>query len=108
MRLSTVILAALFCCSCASAATIYIDSQQGLFTSFDGLATVAITPHPLWEGNHPVNPGDPPTLDELREHGARGLARYKLPDRIRIIDQMPLNATHKLDRRTLAAIEQQS
>jgi hypothetical protein len=59
MRLSTVILAALFCCSCASAATIYIDSQQGLFTSFDGLATVAITPHPLWEGNHPVNPGDP-------------------------------------------------
>ena len=54
----------------------------------------------------PVNPGDPPTLEELREHGAHGLARYKLPERIRIIDEMPLNATHKLDRRTLAAAEQ--
>jgi acyl-CoA synthetase (AMP-forming)/AMP-acid ligase II len=33
------------------------------------------------------------------------LARYKLPERIRIIDEMPLNATHKLDRRTLAELE---
>ena len=56
----------------------------------------------------PVNPGDPPTLDELREHGAHGLARYKLPERIRIIDAMPLNATHKLDRRSLAALEQEN
>ena len=54
----------------------------------------------------PVDANDPPTLDELRAHGAVGLARYKLPERIRIIDEMPLNATHKLDRRTLAAIEQ--
>jgi acyl-CoA synthetase (AMP-forming)/AMP-acid ligase II len=56
----------------------------------------------------PVDANDPPTLDELRAHGAVGLARYKLPERIRIIDEMPLNATHKLDRRTLAAIEQAS
>ena len=53
----------------------------------------------------PVDPNDPPTLDELRTHGAVGLARYKLPERIRIIDEMPLNATHKLDRRTLAEVE---
>jgi hypothetical protein len=42
----------------ASAATILIDSQQGLFTSFAGVETVAITPHPAWEPNNPTNPGD--------------------------------------------------
>ena len=53
----------------------------------------------------PADPGDPPTLEELRTHGAEGLARYKLPERIRIIDEMPLNATHKLDRRALAELD---
>ncbi len=45
-------------CGAASAATIAIDSRQGLFTSFAGLETVAISPHSAWEPNHPVNPGD--------------------------------------------------
>ncbi len=45
-------------CSAASAATIVIDSEAGLFTSFAGVETVAITPHAAWEPNHPVNPGD--------------------------------------------------
>jgi acyl-CoA synthetase (AMP-forming)/AMP-acid ligase II len=49
---------------------------------------------------------DPPTLDDLREFGERGLARYKLPERLRLIDEMPLNASHKLDRRALRAIEE--
>lgn len=53
----------------------------------------------------PTDPHDPPSLDELRDHGARGLARYKLPEAVRVITEMPLNATHKLDRRSLAAIE---
>jgi hypothetical protein len=43
----------------ASAATITLDSQQGLFTSFAGVDTVSITPHPAWEPDHPINPGDP-------------------------------------------------
>jgi acyl-CoA synthetase (AMP-forming)/AMP-acid ligase II len=50
----------------------------------------------------PRDPADPPTLDELRSFGESGLARYKLPERIRIVERMPLNATDKLDRRTLA------
>jgi acyl-CoA synthetase (AMP-forming)/AMP-acid ligase II len=53
----------------------------------------------------PVDPNDPPTLEELRAHGAQGLARYKLPERLRTIDEMPLNATHKLDRLTLAQLD---
>jgi acyl-CoA synthetase (AMP-forming)/AMP-acid ligase II len=55
----------------------------------------------------PRDPADPPTLDELRTHGERGLARFKLPERLRIVDHMPLNATDKLDRRALAAIDRE-
>jgi acyl-CoA synthetase (AMP-forming)/AMP-acid ligase II len=53
----------------------------------------------------PRDPADPPSLDELRSFGEGGLARFKLPERIRIVERMPLNATDKLDRRTLAAVE---
>lgn len=52
----------------------------------------------------PVDPADPPTLDDLRDFAHDTLARFKLPERIRTIDALPLNATDKLDRRTLAQI----
>jgi len=42
----------------AQAAPILLNSQAGLATSTAAL-TVAITPHPLWQPNGPVNPGDP-------------------------------------------------
>src|ERR1035438_6335533 len=58
MNSPTVILSAMAWCGMASAATIAIDSQQGLFTSFASVETVAIEPHSLWEPNNPVNPGD--------------------------------------------------
>jgi acyl-CoA synthetase (AMP-forming)/AMP-acid ligase II len=51
------------------------------------------------------DPADPPSLEELRAHGEASLARFKLPERIRVVDHMPLNATDKLDRRTLAERE---
>jgi acyl-CoA synthetase (AMP-forming)/AMP-acid ligase II len=51
----------------------------------------------------PRDPASPPTLDELRAHGERGLARFKLPEDIRILERMPLNASDKLDRRALRA-----
>ena len=50
----------------------------------------------------PRNPADPPSLDDLRAHGEQGLARFKLPEAVRVVDTLPLNATDKLDRRTLA------
>ncbi|HEV8297279.1 MAG TPA: class I adenylate-forming enzyme family protein [Acidimicrobiales bacterium] len=55
----------------------------------------------------PRRADDPPTLDDLRSFGASELAKYKLPERIRIVDDMPLNSGHKLDRRTLAARERE-
>jgi hypothetical protein len=39
------------------AATINLDSRAGLPNTLSG-GTVAITAHPAWQSNHPVNPGD--------------------------------------------------
>ena len=44
---------------------------------------------------------DPPTLDELRAFAAPNLAAYKLPEAIRIVDELPLTDMHKVDRRRL-------
>jgi len=52
----------------------------------------------------PTDPADAPSLDELRDFAHDKLARFKLPERIRTIEALPLNATDKLDRRTLAQI----
>ncbi len=50
------------------------------------------------------DPDDPPTLAELREHAVDGLAGYKLPEVIRIVDALPMTAMDKLDRRALGAL----
>jgi hypothetical protein len=55
---SRIVILAAICGWMASANPVYIDSRQGLFTSFADLPTVAIAPHAEWEPNHPVNPGD--------------------------------------------------
>lgn len=49
----------------------------------------------------PVDPTDPPVLDELRRFGAPRLASFKLPERLRLVDQLPLTAMQKLDRRNI-------
>ena len=53
----------------------------------------------------PADPGDPPTLDELRAHGEQGLAAYKLPEAVRLVVALPTNATDKVDRKALVAGE---
>ena len=49
----------------------------------------------------PRDAGDLPSLDDLREFAHDRLARFKMPERLRTIDALPLNATDKLDRREL-------
>jgi acyl-CoA synthetase (AMP-forming)/AMP-acid ligase II len=46
---------------------------------------------------------DPPTLEALRTFSAERLARYKLPEELRVVDALPLTAMDKVDRRRLAA-----
>jgi acyl-CoA synthetase (AMP-forming)/AMP-acid ligase II len=53
----------------------------------------------------PRDPADPPTLDDLRTFAADKLARYKLPEHVRYADEIPMNSSYKVDRRTLKDIE---
>jgi acyl-coenzyme A synthetase/AMP-(fatty) acid ligase len=45
-----------------------------------------------------------PTAEELREYVAEGIAAYKVPEQIHLVDQLPLNPVGKLDRKQLHAI----
>jgi fatty-acyl-CoA synthase len=50
-----------------------------------------------------LNPGTTLTRDALAEFARGGLAGYKLPKQIRILDAIPLTANRKPDRRALVA-----
>ena len=69
-------------------------------------AGAAPMPHPVYGETvclFVVSAGEtPPGLNDIRRHFKdRGLARYKLPERLELIDTMPLIGVGKLDRGTL-------
>jgi acyl-CoA synthetase (AMP-forming)/AMP-acid ligase II len=51
----------------------------------------------------PVDVAAPPTLDDLRTFGGARLAKYKLPEDLRLVDELPLTPMQKVDRRALRA-----
>jgi acyl-CoA synthetase (AMP-forming)/AMP-acid ligase II len=51
----------------------------------------------------PTERDEPPSLDDLRAFADGRLARYKLPEAVELVDDLPLTAMQKLDRRALAA-----
>lgn len=51
-------------------------------------------------------PGSRPTLDGLNTFAAQGLARYKLPKRLVLVDELPRNVTGKLSREQLRSDHQ--
>ena len=46
----------------------------------------------------------PVTLEELRSHCRDLIAYFKLPERLAVVDDIPYNATGKVDRRLLAEL----
>jgi fatty-acyl-CoA synthase len=48
-----------------------------------------------------VRPGGAVTLEELREHCARSIARYKAPRSLVVVDELPRNSTGKVSRTAL-------
>jgi acyl-CoA synthetase (AMP-forming)/AMP-acid ligase II len=50
----------------------------------------------------PTDPATPPSLEQVRAFGAEHLARHELPERLLVVDALPLTAAEKLDRRALA------
>ncbi len=84
---------------------------EAVLEGHPGVGRVAVVPRPdpvMGEvGVAVVVPSDrdrPPTLDELRSFAAPRLARFKLPEAIAVVDDLPLTAMHKLDRRAVEAM----
>lgn len=50
----------------------------------------------------PTDPENPPTLEELRSWCSERLASYKAPDAVVVLDELPLTAMSKVDKRALA------
>ena len=53
----------------------------------------------------PRDPADPPLLDELRTFGAEHIAKFKLPEALRVVDALPMTAMLKIDKRALTRAE---
>jgi acyl-CoA synthetase (AMP-forming)/AMP-acid ligase II len=87
---------------------VYPLEVEAVLASHPKVEHVAVVPRPdpvMGEvGVAVVVPSDRqtlPSLDELREFAGDRLAHHKLPEELRLIDVMPLNASHKIDRRVL-------
>ncbi len=52
----------------------------------------------------PLDIDNPPTLEEIRQFGEKDLALYKLPEALTYIQEIPRNATDKIDRKRLKEI----
>ena len=50
----------------------------------------------------PTDPAEPPTLIELQNWCRAHIADYKAPEHLVILDELPLNATNKVDKTALA------
>lgn len=91
---------------------VYPLEVEGVLSTAAGVSQVAIAPRPDQVMGEigvavvvPTDPAAPPTLETLRTHAASELARYKLPEAVRVVDALPVNVTDKLDRRALAERE---
>jgi acyl-CoA synthetase (AMP-forming)/AMP-acid ligase II len=94
---------------------VYPLEVEAVLSDHPGVAAVAVVPRPdevMGEIGVAVvvatDPASPPALDDLRAFAAVSLAAYKLPEAVRVVDRLPVNATDKLDRRALLEIERRS
>jgi acyl-CoA synthetase (AMP-forming)/AMP-acid ligase II len=55
----------------------------------------------------PADPDAPPTLAGLRGHAGASLAHHKLPEDLVLVDEIPLTAMQKVDRRRLSELVQE-
>lgn len=85
-----------------------VESVLGQHPKVDQIAIVPVADEVMGEVGVavvvPRDPADPPSLDDLRDFAHDRLARFKMPEQVRTIDALPLNATDKLDRRELARL----
>jgi acyl-CoA synthetase (AMP-forming)/AMP-acid ligase II len=89
---------------------VYPMEVEAVLGQHPAVADVAVVPRP-----DPVmgelgvaavvaaDPAAPPALAELRAFAADRLASYKLPDDVVVVDELPLTAGQKIDRKALTA-----
>nr|WP_202449540.1 long-chain fatty acid--CoA ligase [Streptomyces sp. SID4917] len=94
---------------------VYPAEVEHALATMPGVLDVAVVgvPDPQWGETVAaviaVAEGSRITLDDVRDHAARHLARYKLPRRLKVVDAVPRNGSGKLDKpviRQVAAEEQ--
>jgi acyl-CoA synthetase (AMP-forming)/AMP-acid ligase II len=82
-----------------------VEAVLGELDQVAGIAIVAIPDDLLGELSVavvvPSSVDSSPTLEDLRGFGSASLARHKLPDKMVLIDELPLTAAQKLDRARL-------
>jgi len=88
---------------------VYPVEVEACLSTHPAVAAVAVVPRPddvMGEVGVavvvPQDPADPPTLATLRAYGADQLARYKLPEEVRVVAALPLTPMDKVDRTVLA------
>jgi len=88
---------------------VYPVEVEACLSTHPAVAAVAVVPRPdpvMGEVGVafvvPDDPARPPSLETLRGYGADRLARYKLPEDLRVVAALPLTAMDKVDRRALA------
>ena len=87
---------------------VWPEEVERVLATHPKVADVAVTgqPDPEW-GEHvvafvvPRTIDDPPSLEELRAHGAERLARFKLPRELHLVAEIPRTSTGKVRRRAL-------
>ena len=89
---------------------VYPAEVEAVLLDHPAVADVAVVPKPddvMGELGIalvvPVDATAPPSLEQLRAHAEELLAKYKLPDDLHIVDDLPLTPMQKLDRRALTA-----
>lgn len=93
---------------------VFPSEVSGILASHPGVADVVLIPRPdavLGEIGVAVvvaaDPESPPTLASLRDHAQDRLAHHKLPEDLVLVDEIPLTAMQKVDRRRLSALVQE-
>jgi long-chain acyl-CoA synthetase len=91
-------------------ANVYPAEVERVFATFPGVAASAVVGVPDERLGERVAalvepaPGVELDLDALREHLVANLARYKVPERIEVVEAFPRNAMGKIVRTELAAL----
>lgn len=91
---------------------VYPAEVEGVLADHPLVAEVVVVPRPDGVMGElgvavvvPADPANPPTLDDIRSFLEPKLARYKLPEGLRVVGALPLTSMQKVDRRALAAHE---